>query len=182
MANTAVCYKKSKSFGEKSTTGIVNSTELGCNYTKVINLPQQGGMGITESPEYLIKSPTFCIHHSHPKVLRCCRYDHSPNYRVTGQDTGKKKLASDLQQINKQMWAIHFIPEPCFVMTETWDACCLRVIAAGWPPALRSCKTSFLGPWGFWQGIYEQLFNRHLSLLFPFVQTSFPQQKVWKGT
>lgn len=57
-----------------------NSTELACNYTKVIDRPQQGGMGVTEILEYLIKSPpTYCVHHSHLEILRCCRYDHIPN-------------------------------------------------------------------------------------------------------
>lgn len=75
------------SIGEKE-----NSTKLACNYTKVIDCPQRGGVGVTESPEYLIKCPpTYCIHHSHPENLRCCRYDHIPNYRVTGQAAGGRK-------------------------------------------------------------------------------------------
>ena len=62
--------KIAKDLGGGSITGKENSTELACNYTKVIDWPQRGGMGVTESPEYLVKSPpTYCIHHSHPEVL-----------------------------------------------------------------------------------------------------------------
>lgn len=87
-----------------SITGKENSTELASNYTRVIDWAQRGRMGMTESPEYLIKSPpTYCLHQSHPEVLRCCRYDHSPNYRATGQAAGERKQPQTFSKwINKR--------------------------------------------------------------------------------
>lgn len=48
------------------------------------------------------------------------------------------KTAPDLQQMNKQVWAVQFIPEACSAATQQQGACYLWVIVAGWPPALGS--------------------------------------------
>lgn len=86
--------KIAKGLGSGSRGGKKKSIKLACNYTKVVDWPQCGGVGVTEIPEYLIKCPpTYCIHYSHPENLRCCRYDHIPNYRVTGQAAGGRKQA-----------------------------------------------------------------------------------------
>lgn len=50
----SLLLKIARGFGGGGITEEENSTELVCNYTKVIGLPQQGGLGVTESPEYLI--------------------------------------------------------------------------------------------------------------------------------
>lgn len=52
--NCSLLFKIARGFGGGGITGKENSTELACNYTKAIDWPQRGGLGVTESPEYLI--------------------------------------------------------------------------------------------------------------------------------
>lgn len=126
----SLILKLQKVWGEEALLG---KNKFACNYTKVLDWPQWGGVGVTENPECLIKSPPTCgIHQNHPKALRRCRNNHGRNYRATGQAAGGRK---QLQIFSKWQigvsYSIYSIYEACSAVTLARGSCCLQVIITG---------------------------------------------------
>lgn len=149
-----VIVSTAKGLGGGSTAGKENRTQLASNYTRVIVWPQRGSVGVTESPEYPIKPPPACCsHRRHPEVLRCCRYDHSPNYRVTGQATGERKQPQTFWKGTHK--------HELFGVLLLWCGAGSRCLPPAsqylpvppsdcqWPPPWRRYKAGFLGAFGF---------------------------------